>query len=65
MKQVLIAEDDSDLRTIFARIFLISAFEVRLAVDGRETLAQLAEAVPDILILDINMPHISGLDVLT
>jgi chemosensory pili system protein ChpA (sensor histidine kinase/response regulator) len=64
MKDILIAEDNSDLRAIFARVFEHSAFSVRVAIDGQETLQQLIEAIPDVLILDINMPRVSGLDVL-
>ena len=63
-KRVLIAEDDKELRTIFARIFSRREFDVHLAADGKETLAALEQMLPDILILDVNMPYISGLDVL-
>jgi CheY-like chemotaxis protein len=64
MKDILIAEDNGDLRAIFARVFEHSQFNVRVAVDGEETIMQLNESVPDVLILDINMPRVSGLDVL-
>ncbi len=64
-KRVLIAEDNFDLRTIFSRIFTHKQFDVHLAVDGREAVAWLQNTLPDILILDVNMPHLSGLDVLT
>jgi chemosensory pili system protein ChpA (sensor histidine kinase/response regulator) len=64
MKEILIAEDNNDLRAIFARVFEHSHFNVRVAVDGQEALTALQESVPDVLILDINMPRVSGLDVL-
>ena len=64
-KRVLIAEDDTDLRTIFAKIFSRREFEVQLAVDGQQAITALEQMLPDILILDVNMPYISGLDVLT
>ncbi|HUN09289.1 MAG TPA: response regulator [Aggregatilineales bacterium] len=65
MKDILIAEDNGDLRAIFARVFEHSDYNVRVATDGQETIQQLTEAVPDMLILDINMPRVSGLDVLS
>ncbi|NJL58218.1 response regulator, partial [bacterium] len=64
MKTVLIAEDNPDLRDIFAMTFNHSAFQVRLAEDGEAAINCLNEYVPDVLVLDINMPRLSGFDVL-
>jgi len=64
-KRVLIAEDDINLRTLFAKIFTRREFEVILAVDGQAAIDAVEQTLPDILILDINMPFVSGLDVLT
>ena len=65
MKRVLIAEDDLDLRDIFSRAFLTRSYSVQVACDGQETLEYLQTHSPDVLVLDINMPRVSGLDVLT
>jgi CheY-like chemotaxis protein len=65
VRKVLIAEDNPDLRDIFSRIFLHHHFEVEIAEDGVEALDVLADSRPDVLILDINMPHMSGLEVLS
>lgn len=64
MKRVLIAEDNHDLREIFARIFDASHFEVKLAEDGQEAVESLKNDPPDVIILDINMPKLSGFEVL-
>lgn len=64
MLKVLIAEDNMDLRIIFARAFDRRYFSVRVAADGAEAIASLKGALPDVLILDINMPKVSGVDVL-
>ena len=64
-KQILIAEDNPDLRAIFSVVFERSHFDVRVAIDGREAIAALEDALPDVLLLDVNMPHISGIDVMT
>ena len=64
-KKVLIAEDNRDLREIFSHTFNPRSFSVKVAVDGREALSQLEQEIPDILILDVNMPYMTGLEVLT
>lgn len=63
-RTVLIAEDNLDLRNIFAKTFERIHFAVRLAEDGIEAIESLKADPPDILILDINMPRVSGLEVL-
>ncbi len=64
-RRVLIAEDNPDLRQIFARVFLHHHFVVEMARDGAEAMACLADQQPpDVMILDVNMPHLSGLEVL-
>jgi len=65
VRKVLIAEDNPDLRNIFSRIFLHHHFQVEVAQNGMEALDLLADSRPDVLILDINMPHMSGLEVLS
>ena len=64
MKSVLIAEDNADLREIFAQVFTFHQFNVRVAHDGQAALAFLEAELPDVLVLDINMPRLSGFDVL-
>ncbi|PJF32183.1 MAG: hypothetical protein CUN51_00715 [Candidatus Thermofonsia Clade 1 bacterium] len=65
VRKVLIAEDNPDLRNIFSRIFAHHKFEVAVAQNGMEALDQLADNCPDVLILDINMPQLNGLEVLS
>jgi two-component system cell cycle response regulator DivK len=64
LKKVLIAEDNPDLREIFARTFHHYHFSVEVAEDGIETIESLKLELPDVLILDVNMPRLSGFDVL-
>lgn len=64
LKRVLIAEDNEDLRTIFARTFDKRHFEVNVAKDGVIAMQMLEGALPDVLILDVNMPNMSGFEVL-
>lgn len=62
--KILIVEDNADLRTIFSFAFNRRYFSVEVATDGVEAIEQLNREVPDIVILDINMPRLSGYDVL-
>jgi CheY-like chemotaxis protein len=64
MATVLIAEDNDDLCTIFAKVFRKTAFQIDTVQDGKQAIEYLNAKLPDIMILDINMPKISGLDVL-
>jgi len=63
--QILIAEDEISLRTILKRLFLKKDFEVDTAGDGEVALKKLLEKEYALAILDIKMPSLSGLDVLT
>lgn len=64
-KNILIVEDNPDLQQIFTWVFHRNQhFEVRTAMDGLEAVESIKELMPDVIILDINMPGISGLEVL-
>ncbi len=65
MKKILIAEDNADLQYIFGMTFNAQEFDVRMASDGEEVIERLQAELPDILLLDINMPKKSGLEVLS
>lgn len=64
MTKVLLVEDDVALREIYSARFIAENFEVVSAGDGEEALARAVKEKPDIIILDIMMPKISGMDVL-
>jgi two-component system response regulator CpxR len=62
--RVLLVEDDEELRSLLARYLIGQGFEVREAENGSDGLALAAEGLTDIVVLDIMLPDISGLDVL-
>jgi CheY-like chemotaxis protein len=64
MKKVLIAEDDSLLRTVLANQFAMSGFEVVTAQDGAEGVELYFKEKPDAVVLDVMMPKMSGLEML-
>ncbi len=60
---VLIADDEAQIRDILSIYFKKEGFEVIEAADGAEALMQTQSAKPDIIILDIMMPVLDGLEV--
>ena len=65
MKTILIIDDDPLIRkTLAAHFSSEEDYEITLAEDGREGLQKYEENSPDLVILDIRLPDINGLEVL-
>lgn len=64
MAKVLIVEDDLALGEIYMTRLIAEGFEVKLVHDGELALSSAVEYEPDLVLLDIMMPRISGFDVL-
>ena len=60
---ILIADDDPSIRELLRQELSGEGYIVRQAVDGRDAIAQVKASKPDLLILDVQMPEISGFDV--
>lgn len=63
-KTVLIIEDEEDAAELFAEMMRVSGFRVLKISNSAPALAMMAAEKPDVLILDVMMPEISGLDIL-
>ena len=61
--KVLIADDDADLRDLIAFALTQAGYLVVRTGDGAAALAAFAAEAPDLVILDVNMPHASGFQV--
>ena len=59
----MIVDDEEDIRISVGQIFEISGYEVTKAEDGNDCINKLERETPDIVILDIMMPGMSGWDV--
>ena len=57
---VLIAEDNSDTRFLYAAYFLLQGWKVQAAEDGEVALTRAIESRPDIIVMDLHMPHLDG-----
>jgi two-component system, OmpR family, phosphate regulon response regulator PhoB len=63
MPRVLLVEDEDDLREILAYNFRSAGFDVACAARGRDALRLARDPVPDLVLLDLMLPDISGLEV--
>jgi CheY-like chemotaxis protein len=61
---VLIVDDDTELRKIYRQTLERNGYHVREAEDGARAIEMLSEEVPDLIILDMMMPRMSGSTVL-
>jgi CheY-like chemotaxis protein len=64
MVKVLIVEDDPLMSRMYQKIFKFEGYDVTLAADGEEGLAKAKTAKPTLILLDIMMPKMNGMEVL-
>jgi CheY-like chemotaxis protein len=62
---ILIVEDEESLRTSLTQVFTVIGYRARCAEDGLAALAAMREEVPEILLSDLNMPQMSGFELLS
>ncbi len=63
LKKILIIDDDPLYQELFKQIFAITDYECFYAHDGLEGLVKIEEYKPDIILLDVDMPDIDGVEV--
>jgi DNA-binding response OmpR family regulator len=63
MARILIAEDQADLREMLSFTLRLDGHQVVTAADGEEALNQALATSPDLIVLDIKMPGLSGFQV--
>lgn len=61
--QVVVAEDNPGLRSAFVKVLKNAGLEVAVAINGHEVLQHLKDNNPQVLLLDVGLPGISGLEV--
>lgn len=60
----LIIEDDKNQAHLFTETLQLAEFETEIIQDGKAAVARLAETLPDLVVLDLHLPYISGKDIL-
>jgi two-component system, OmpR family, response regulator BaeR len=58
---ILIVEDEADLSSVMADYVTAAGYTARVIADGREALASVQHAMPDLIVLDIMLPNLDGL----
>lgn len=64
-KSILVVDDNEDIRGLLSLVLQKEGYEVFLASDGTEALAKITKHTPDLVLLDVMMPGLSGLEVLS
>src|SRR6202453_216292 len=62
--KVLVVEDDGALRSNLSEVFSLNDFEVRQASDGLEAIDRVRGERPDLVVMDVSMPRMGGLEAL-
>ena len=65
MRSVLIVDDEPNVRSLVRDVLELNGYLVHEASNGNEALAAVATNTPDYVVLDVMMPGLSGIDVLT
>lgn len=60
MPRILVAEDERDIRELIGFTLRYAGFEVELAINGIEAVEKAAEVQPDLIMLDVRMPKMTG-----
>ena len=61
-RRILVVDDNADAATSLGRLLNLSGYEIRVAHDGKAALAEVATFQPHVVLLDLGMPGMDGLE---
>jgi len=64
-RHILVVDDEPTIRGLFSTLFLSKGYKVSTAKDGFDALLQLRTMTPDLIASDLNMPNMSGFELLS
>jgi CheY-like chemotaxis protein len=64
-KRILVVDDDRAIRQLFRAALMLAGYTVDLAEDGLTALRHIDEHRPDLIVLDLHLPRVDGLAVLS
>jgi DNA-binding response OmpR family regulator len=62
MARILIAEDEPDIRELVAFMLRFAGYEVLAASNGEEAVQTASREIPDLILMDVRMPRMTGYD---
>jgi DNA-binding response OmpR family regulator len=62
-KKILIIDDEKDLTTLTAKRIRASGYDVQCYFEGKDAVDVIREAHPDLILLDLKLPDVSGMDI--
>ena len=62
MTTILLVEDDKNQRLLYEQELRLEGYEIVTAADGKEGLGKVQEQPPDMIIMDINIPKMNGIE---
>src|ERR1700747_1640899 len=63
--RILVVEDDVTVRQTIFKLLVAEGYNVSTANDGFDALLHLQQAIPDLILSDLNMPQMSGFELLS
>ncbi len=60
--KMLIVDDQKGVRRLLEELFKKEGWDVNMATDGREAINRVEERLPDIILMDVKMPNMNGLE---
>ena len=63
--QILVVDDDPGVRESLEMLLMSAGYDVATANDGISAVSYLSRTVPDLIVTDLNMPHMSGVDLIS
>jgi CheY-like chemotaxis protein len=64
MKRILVVDDEEDIRLLYQEELREAGYQVTVAADGHEALRMVQQGRPDLMIVDIKMPGMDGVELL-
>jgi chemosensory pili system protein ChpA (sensor histidine kinase/response regulator) len=65
MSKILVVDDADDVRSLLARLLRLGGYTTATAEDGMAGLAQIEQGLPDLIVLDLMMPRMNGVEMLS
>jgi len=60
--KILIVDDQKGVRRLLEELFKKEGWDVNVAADGKEAIEKVAKILPDIILMDVKMPNMNGLE---